>query len=322
MYSYSVLKRFIKDYSLPIQLVREPYYDYFIDLYNDTYNSKSKYQLLCDAVSQLNGEENFMSEYHRIKDKVLDAMKQNPVYIEFNNSKLEEYNIPNNQYSKHDIFNCANVRKCFVSIDLKKANFQAMKYYNKDLVFGFNTYEEFIGSFTDLEYMSQSKYIRQVIFGNLNPKKQIKIEQYLVNKILQYLLEYWTINVKDIKMVSADEIVFETDLMEFLLMKSYDGLLKKRIKENLDLDVDIEIYKLNQIQPFKFFVKEFVNITGYEIMCVPIVYFAQAYKMYNKMDINEYDLSFFYENQVARFLKPLTEMESNDEDGTDNTEIE
>lgn len=174
MFSHSVLKRFVKDYSLPIQLFQQPYFDYFIDLYDKQFDTKNKYKLLCGTINICGNEQNFMEQYYKIKDKILEVMKNNPIFTEFNNSKLEEYNIPHNSYGKDNVFNEGNVGKYFISIDLKKANFQAMKYYNKDLVLGFNTYEEFMHNFTNLEYMIKSKYTRQVIFGNLNPKKQLK----------------------------------------------------------------------------------------------------------------------------------------------------
>jgi hypothetical protein len=38
---------------------------------------------------------------------------------------------------------------------------------------------------------------------------------------------------------------------------------------------------------------------------VPSIYFAQAYKKYRGLEINENDLLFFYEGNLAKFLKPL-----------------
>lgn len=186
-----------------------------------------------------------------------------------------------------------------------------MKYYDKDLVLGFDTYYDFMYNFTDLDYMIKSKYIRQVIFGNLNPKKQIKIEQYLTYQMLQYLLKENIIKHEDIRMISPDEIVCEFNNFDELFLYK-NGWIESQIKSNLDLNVDVEIYKLEQIKPFKFFVKEFINKPGYELMCVPIVYHAQVYKIYNNFEINDYDKVFFYENQVAQFIKPLTEIKDHE----------
>jgi hypothetical protein len=46
MFSNKVLKRFVKDYKLPIQVIQQPYFEYFLDLYNADYNAKEKYKLL------------------------------------------------------------------------------------------------------------------------------------------------------------------------------------------------------------------------------------------------------------------------------------
>jgi len=318
MYSHSLLKRFVKDYSLPIQIVREPYFSYYLDLYDSYLNTKQKYLLLCDTVESLGGEENFFEQYHKIKDEVLSAIKQQPIFEEFNSSKLEAFNVPRHQYCRHDVFNLANVGRIFVSIDLKKANFNAMKYYSKSLVLDYDTYDDFMRNFTDLSYMIESKYIRQVIFGNLNPKKQIKIQQYLTYNILEHLVEGNYLDKAGVRMLSTDEIVFELNNRKF-----DDASIACLIKDKFGLDVDIEIYKLQQIKPYPFFVKEFLNKHGQELMCIPVVYHAQAYKKYFDLELIDYDLCFWYENQIAQFLKPLEEMESDaDESGTDISETE
>lgn len=71
---------------------------------------------------------------------------------------------------------------------MKKANFTALRHYNKDIVGGKDTYEDFLGMFTDENYFKESKYIRQVIFGNVNPKRQITYEKFLMDKVLVKLL--------------------------------------------------------------------------------------------------------------------------------------
>lgn len=114
-------------------------------------------------------------------------------------------------------------------------------------------------------------------------------------------------------MLSADEIVSEFNIDDFMLCNKYDVQLTNMIKEHMNLDVEIEIYKLNHIKPFKFYVKEFVNRPRYELMCVPLYYYPQVYKKYNDIELNDYDLSFFFENQVARFVKPLKESRNENE---------
>ena len=42
------------------------------------------------------------------------------------------------------------------------------------------SYEDWVKKFTDLEYIIESKYTRQVVFGKLNPSRQIKVENYMI----------------------------------------------------------------------------------------------------------------------------------------------
>lgn len=302
-YSHKILKRFVKDYKLPIQVLREPYFSYFIELYDRIHQTKEKLQLLHHTVNQFDCEDKFLEEYHRIKDDILNTIKSTDIFKQFNNDKLEDYEIIN-KYPKKDVFNMGNVGKHFVSIDLVKANFQAMKYYSEDLVLNCNTYDELISKFTNLEYMNKSKYIRQVIFGNMNPKKQIRIEKYLINKVLQFLLNLKAFSEENLKMFSTDELVFEIKKDRVTILNTDN--ITSLIKDELGIDVDIEVYQLHNIEnSTKYFVKEFINKKGQELMCIPLVYYPQIYKNYYGLELNDYDLCFFYENQVCKFLEPL-----------------
>jgi hypothetical protein len=306
MFSNKVLKRFVKDYKLPIQVIQQPYFEYFLDLYNADYNAKEKYKLLEQAISKFDSEDIFLAEYYNIRDKVINSIKETEAFQDFNNMKLDDFNVPNKGYPAHDIFNLGNIDKYFISIDLKKANFQALKYFNKEIILNCNIYEDLIGMFTDMDYMKESKYLRQVIFGNMNPKRQVKMERYITEQILNYLLAKGFFKEKQIKMVSNDEMIFELDFAEAWDLWNEDYIkLINIIKDKLNFNVDIEVFKLNNINNTKYFVKKFINKTGYELMCVPLVYFAQVYKQYNNLQIEDNDLLFYYENQVCKFANPI-----------------
>jgi hypothetical protein len=177
------------------------------------------------------------------------------------------------------------------------------------MVLGADSYEDLIGKFTELKYMVQSKYIRQVILGNLLPAKQMKIEQYLTYQVLQILINPYDVKKENILMFSPDEIVFQSDCSDYLVYSAYDNHIENHIKTNLGLNVDVEIFKLKNIEPFQnFFVKEFVNKSGFELMCVSGIYFPQVYKQYTGQKLEEKDLVFWHENQLAKFIEPLKNM--------------
>lgn len=101
----------------------------------------------------------------------------------------------------------------FLSIDMKKANFSALHEYRDDIFGGSDTWEDFISRFTDNKHIINSKYIRQVIMDNLNPKRQTACEKMLMDKLLTDILHAKVIGKENVAAFLADEIIFDvTDL--------------------------------------------------------------------------------------------------------------
>ena len=71
----------------------------------------------------------------------------------------------------------------FISIDLKSANFNSMKYYDESMVFNCNSWSELLKLFTDEIYFQKSKSFRQKIFWLLDAKKINVVEKYLISII-------------------------------------------------------------------------------------------------------------------------------------------
>lgn len=301
--SKEVLRRWISDFNLPVDVLDEPYFSYYINLYEPYLKTKEKLKLLEDTLTKFDSIDKFLNYYYEIRNKIIEDLNENPAFLEFNNMDMNEFNV-NSNYPKNDIYKHTNIDKCFVSIDLTKANFQALKYINPLIVNDANNYKEFIGQFTDLEYMKQSKYLRQVIFGNINPKRQVKIERFLIEKAVTFLLVNNFILKENIEMVASDELVF--NINEKDIEKFSEGVVNiaKALKCELNLDVDIEIFKLAYIGN-KCFAKEFINNKKiYELKNVPKIYFSQVYKRYTNQQLNEYDLIFRHEGKIAKFLEP------------------
>lgn len=51
-----------------------------------------------------------------------------------------------------DVYRPDNDGKYFLSLDLKKANYNALKFYDPEIVLDTGFYEELISRFTDLDY--------------------------------------------------------------------------------------------------------------------------------------------------------------------------
>lgn len=303
MLGKDVIKRWVKDYNLPIKIYQEPYFSYLVDLYDDYFNTHAKLELLKEAVAKFESEDKFLAHYYEVRDKVIKSMKSKQEFQDFNTGDITKFNITSS-YPKNDIYKQTCVDKYFVSIDLVKANYQALKYISPEIVSNTNSYEEFIGLFTNLEYMAKSKYLRQVIFGNINPKRQIKVERYLIEQVIDTLLAGELFTEEDIQMASSDEVVFEISVDDVAKFSDETANLTKFIKDNLNIDVDIEVFKLVSVEG-KYYSKEFLNKDGYELKSVPQVYFPQVYKKYNGLELHDNDLVFYHEHQLAKFINPV-----------------
>lgn len=214
-----------------------------------------------------------------------------------------------------NIYNELNVGKCFLSIDLKKANFQALHNFNPEIVMGCDNYEDLMDYFGGDDYFKHSKYTRQVIFGKLNPKRTIQYEKYLIKQLFQEskneILKFLYDNTKLVS-VKTDELIFHiTD--ENIISKINLTDLKKEIKNNNNLDVHVEIFTLYRIVSENHnnvivdgYKKVFYNDKNrYDLKNVSSIFFPQIYSFANGLEINEYDLYFNAEGQVAKFCNPL-----------------
>lgn len=307
-------KRFVKDYNLPIQVLASPYFEYFLDLYQEDYGSKSEWDKLQKEIeTKFEGNSGkYLDHFYIIRNKIIEDLENSMEYKNFCEDKEFFNRYSNPGEIKQRLYTVEQIDKVFLSIDLRKANFQAFRFYNPELVKNTNTYKEFIELYDESELLAESKYTRQVIFGKLNAKRQITLEKYLMYEIFEEIKE---IIPEDFKLFSrqTDEIVYE-------IPRNYvpDGIeeqLISIIKEKLDLDVKVEVFTLKMLQRFT---KNGNSIIGFSknylypldkkstLHDVSKVYFSQMYKIWKNKKIDPaYDLVFVFEDQLAHFDYPL-----------------
>lgn len=304
MLEKQVLSKFTKDFNLPIKVFEKEYFDYYIELYDAYLNTKKHYSLLENCIARFNGSANFFGYYNQVKEEIINHIKAKDGYINFTTMNMNKFKV-NNEYNQTSIYNNLNDSKYYLSIDLVKANFQALKYIDESIFDNSNSYSEFIHLFTDEEYILSSKQFRQVLFGNLAPKRLAKVERYLIEQIIKYLLEANIITKENIVSVNTDELIIEVDSNTLGNFSNENILnLVSSIKYQLGIDVDIELFQLKVIKD-SFFVKEFINKDGYELKGVSALLFPQVYKYYNNLEINDNDLVFKHEHMMAKFCEPL-----------------
>lgn len=323
----SLKKRFVSDHNLPIIIFEEPDFEYFLNLYEEQFGAKTKWDKLINVIDKkFNGNPNlFLEEFARVRNNMIESVLNNKYYQEFNESKdiLSKYNLPKLNYPKSNVYKETNNGRYFLSIDLKKANFTALMYHDSRIL-GEETiisYEDWVKKFTDLEYIIESKYTRQVVFGKLNPSRQIKVENYMIYQAFQkYLTLFEKLNIKaEVVSFCTDEFVFDvTDSFQNILdnLQAIKDLCKS-LKEDDNINVDIELYRLylHKFKTYKdaeipVYMKVYLgnkddNSDIYKLFSVPSFYYAQVYKLINGMKVTETDMKFYMEGQIAKFYHPL-----------------
>ena len=318
LYNRELAKRFISDYKLQIPLINEKYFFYHLALYQEDYNSLEYYFELLDMIGKKYGGNcnKFLEDYYNVRDKIITTIVESEAFQKFNTMDMNVFTIKDRpNITSNNIYNNDNIGKFFISIDLKKANFQTLRNIDKDIVFGADTYEEFIGKFTDLNYIKESKYARQVIFGKCNPKRHITAEKYFIIQIYKKVIEQFPYLYDKCVSLSNDEMIFKVDFLRYNDKLTCFSLKKdiQTIAKEIGFDVHVEFFHLKGYNlVFKesrsirktFFMKDYFCTDGkFKMIGVPLQYHSIAYKLYKGKELSEIDYHFDYEGMDARFCE-------------------
>lgn len=303
---------FVKAHNLPIKILIEPYFSASLEALENNFQAKTKFEHYVEIVNSI---PEFEKKYYGIRNEIINHILEKPEYDEFNHVNLEPYKSVSS-IKEGDIYIAQNDNEIFLSFDLVKANFQALRYFNPNIVDNCLTYKDFISQFTDIDFIINSKYIRQYMFGNLNPKRVVVFEKYLINKIFELssfneILKSW-----DIVIQNKDEIILKVKNKDNLNIENEKIIINQVIQEMRE-KFQIELYgSIFQLKLKKFltqlektipvYIKEFLTEDKVEYKNIPQIYYMQVYKMLNNLPINENDLLFINENELCRVLKPLT----------------
>lgn len=304
-------RRFVKDYNLPINIVDSPYFEYYMRTY-DWFPKEEYENLVKDIDERFDGNINaWLEEYAEIRDKIITFVENSNSYKEFNSCDMKQFAIPDDLKNIPDlnIYNQSSVGKTYLSIDLKKANFQALSHYNSNIVLKAESYEDFIGMWCDSEYFKKSKYTRQVIFGKLNPKRTITYEKWLMSQIKEkFESEFGTRNLKLVAFKS-DEIIYEV-LGENDIENHEDDV--EVVMSDNGYNVRVEIFTVGRIEcknhndiTVDCYIRR-CHTTQTEILkSASQIFYPQFYKIWKEGRIFEIDMAFLAEGQIAHFDNPL-----------------
>lgn len=255
-------------------------------------------------------------------NKILQLLKSNnPNTIEILGCKPEHYlylsdvgrELLNNRKMFY-IYKPSNVGKLFISIDMRKANFSALKFYDKSIFSNADTWEEFIERYTENKHIVNSKYIRQVILGNCNPRRQVTYEKYLMDLVLEVLIDELGYSASDIAFFSNDEIVIDMEKYKDCINKQ--KILEMAVNVRFNIPFRIELFYLHKITGTDGYYKEIVrNIIEreYEFKCLNNYTLPFVLRKFNREEITENDKVFYHEGLLSKFMEvPNMEVKLNE----------
>lgn len=303
--SEKLKERFCKDCNIPLKLFKEPYFTDRLQLYDRYYNTLDKWSIFVRELDKYKCEQDYLEEYNRVKDTAINDIKLSDGYNRFNEEDMGKYSVKYKDLSSKDIYKPSNVGKLFISVDMRKANFSVLKFYDKSIFSNADTWEEFVGRYTENKHIVNSKYIRQVILGNCNPKRQVTYEKYLMGLVLEIIINSGLgLFTSDIVFFSNDEIIIG--------MEGYADCIRNRqliewkIKGFFNIPFRIELFYLRKITGTNGYYKEIVkNIIEreYEFKCLNNYTLPFVLRKFNREEITENDKVFYHEGLLSKFIE-------------------
>lgn len=224
-----------------------PEYEHF-DYYINQFSKLEKWKNIKDLIKIYEeSEEKYGNLYeYRLKksNEIINYLKSTRAYNELQDDNL----IPDYPTTKN--FEYSEDKK-YISIDIKKANWIALKKYDPEFApeLG-NSYEDFIAKFDVPEIFNHSKQLRQYIFGNINPKRQGKAQRVITQSILN---KYNHLNL-DIACIKNDEVIYS--------FESFDQI--EEILTTVDREIfKIKLFTVKRVQDFR--INTFLSESGAEL---------------------------------------------------------
>lgn len=178
----------------------------------------------------------------------------------------------------------------YLSIDIKMANWESLKKYDPSFVNELgDSYSDLLNKFDVPEVFHRSKQLRQYIFGNLNPKRQIKAQRVMIEDLMNGLSRY---NLK-VECVKTDEVIYSFEnLAEIadILLGFDDDIFK------------CKVFIVKRIEDFR--VNEYIDVKN-GIMHSDLVgcnghkYFINLKKYIFKEELDIRDLYFRMDGDLA-----------------------
>jgi len=275
------IKGFCKLFDLNIPVYSE--FDYYISQLSKV----PKFSNLHNLIRLYEEAESDIDDMYKFRikkaDEIINFLKSTRAYEEliYDNLLPDLPTTKNFQYEEG---------KKYISIDLKKANWSSVKKYDPAFLNELgDTYEVFLDKFNIPELFKHSKSFRQFVFGNINPKRQIKAQRLMVQNLIDEIG-----NSLKLECIRHDELIYSFD--KFIDINSLYSVYIESNKYN------VKIFTIERVEDFKIesYYDPQGNLSGKSMVgCNGNLYFINLKKYITGEDIDIRDLYFRMDNRLA-----------------------
>lgn len=300
--NYELEKRFCKDRKLPINVFEEPYFSNRLKLLGELDNYQNFRLMVRENFAS---DQDYFAYYNAVKDKVIEFIKNSEAYKQMQTDP--DIKQPDNPFGRKELYKPDAAGHRYISIDMKSANFTALVHYGKTHgcdFFDSYDYKDFISRFTHPKDMHivDSKYIRQVIFGNCNPKRQTAYETMLMKDLLDKMIDAGMVAPKNVYSLTTDEIILKGyNRSDKVDMDAFMG----QIQALATFPVKGECFVLGRVTHTEAYVKA-VDLpdgqTAFQPKCVNPDEMPFVYRTVQYQDIETNDYYFSHHGRMARFV--------------------
>lgn len=321
--NHKLIARFCKDMNLPITVFHAPYFEQRIAILDPFFKCISSFDTFCTELEHFKNEQGYFEYYNSVKESAIQYLRENESFLAFCNDQnidraVQEMSSKKSHPHNLKLYREENDGDMFISIDMKKANFSSVNFYDST-IFDSQTWEEFIGRFTDSNHIINSKYIRQVIMGACGPKRQMQYELCIMSSLLDYLQANIPFLKYHLYSITNDEIIFRyvpelaISIPDHLRIWQ-DSLLQRDDNRKLPDILRCEYFILEKIQGTDGYIKTCFRNIGIgdrikpyriDFKCLNAEIFHQIVKHFYGEQITEDDLVFYHNGKLARYLQEV-----------------
>lgn len=309
--SIKLKKRFCKDYGLPIVVFDNPYFYERICTLDILYGCIDKFDQFCYELDMFSDENSYLKHYNTIKNTMITHLKENPAFQEFNSRDFSSIVKPKD-VSKRNLYLEPNNKGVFISINMQHANFSVLRHYSKDIFEHCDTWEEYVGKFTDSKHIANSKYILQSVLDSCNLKKLIQYEYYLMSLLHLHIKDTLDDDALDVYSLGENEIIITIEnpneppnFRPKFSLKDLKNAVED-CPEGIGSLVKVEMFDLYKIGSYGWLKTIYGDKTeNVDFKCINAEIFHQIVKHYFGKPITENDLVFYHNGQLAKYIKEV-----------------